>query len=45
MKLKTQQKKYMKDRFRGTWLARSVQHETRDFRVVSSSPTLDVEVT
>ena len=30
---------------RGAWLAQSVEHATLDLRVVSSSPTLDMEPT
>ena len=29
----------------GSWLARSVEHVTLDLRVVSSNPTLGVEIT
>ena len=29
----------------GAWLAQSVEHVTPDLRVMSSSPTLDVEPT
>ena len=29
----------------GVWLAQSVEHVTLDLGVVSSSPTLDVEIT
>ena len=30
---------------RGTWLAQSIEHATRDLRVMSSSPMLGVELT
>lgn len=36
---------YLKILDGGTWLARSVQHETLDLRVVCSSPTPGVEIT
>lgn len=33
------------DQARGAWLAQSVEHETLDLGVVSSSPTLGAEMT
>lgn len=36
---------FLKTSFRGTWLAQQVEHATCDQGVVSSSPTLSVEIT
>ena len=34
-----------KNKNKGTWLAQSVKHATLDLGVVSSSPTLGVQIT
>lgn len=34
----------LKEQFRGTWLTESVEHEILNLQVVSSGPTLGVEI-